>query len=156
MRSKLDKLLTRLLIVLMSIMVFSTLLQVFARFIGFNVPFTEELTIYAMMWVTLFGSAYAFGLKKHVAIDALITILADQQKWKLSILIEMMVAVFALLVLIVGGGWFSYITFQLGQLSPVIQIPKGWIYIAIPVSGFMILIYNYLNVADTLANKKKS
>jgi TRAP-type C4-dicarboxylate transport system permease small subunit len=54
----------------MSVMVISTLLQVFARVIDLNIPFTEELTIYAMMWVTMFGSAYTFGLQKQIAIDA--------------------------------------------------------------------------------------
>ncbi|MEM7109729.1 MAG: TRAP transporter small permease subunit [Bacteroidota bacterium] len=154
MRNKLDFGLTRLLIVLMSIMVLSTLLQVFARFIDLNVPFTEELTVYAMMWVTLFGSAYAFGLKKHVAIDALVSILDASLKWKLEVIIEFLVAVFAFLVLMIGGLWFTYITFKLGQLSPVIQIPKGWVYLAVPASGLIILIYNILNIRGILLNRK--
>ncbi|NQZ76877.1 MAG: TRAP transporter small permease subunit [Ekhidna sp.] len=154
MRSKLDGFLTTLLIVLMSIMVLSTLLQVFARFIDANVPFTEELTIYAMMWVTLFGSAYAFGLKKHIAIDALVSIIDEDLKWKLEILIEVIVALFAILILIVGGGWFAFITFKLGQLSPVIQIPKGWIYLALPLSGLIILIYNVLNARAIILTKE--
>ena len=156
MRNRLDSFLTNLLIILMSVMVLSTLLQVFARFINLNVPFTEELTIYAMMWVTLFGSAYAFGLRKHIAIDALISIIDDSLKWKLEIVIELLVAVFAILILILGGSWFTYITFKLGQLSPVIEIPKGWVYLALPVSGLIILIYNMLNIGTVLSKNKES
>ena len=140
----------------MSVMVLSTLLQVFARFINLNVPFTEELTIYAMMWVTLFGSAYAFGLRKHIAIDALISIIDHSLKWKLEIVIELLVAIFAILILILGGSWFTYITFKLGQLSPVIQIPKGWVYLALPVSGLIILVYNMLNIGTVLSKNKES
>ncbi len=156
MRTRLDSFLTNLLIILMSVMVLSTLLQVFARFINLNVPFTEELTIYAMMWVTLFGSAYAFGLRKHIAIDALISIIDHSSKWKLEIVIELLVAVFAVLILILGGSWFTYITFKLGQLSPVIQIPKGWVYLALPVSGLVILVYNMLNIGTVLSKNKES
>lgn len=156
MRSRIDSFLTNLLIILMSVMVLSTLLQVFARFINLNVPFTEELTIYAMMWVTLFGSAYAFGLRKHIAIDALISILDHSLKWKLEIIIELLVAVFAILILILGGSWFTYITFKLGQLSPVIQIPKGWVYLALPVSGLIILVYNMMNIGSVLSKNKES
>lgn len=155
MRTRLDAFLTNLLIILMSVMVLSTLLQVFARFINLNVPFTEELTIYAMMWVTLFGSAYAFGLRKHIAIDALISIIDHSLKWKLEIVIELLVAVFAILILILGGSWFTYITFKLGQLSPVIQIPKGWVYLALPVSGLIILVYNMLNIGTVLSKNKE-
>lgn len=140
----------------MSVMVLSTLLQVFARFINLNAPFTEELTIYAMMWVTLFGSAYAFGLKKHIAIDALISVLDPSLKWKLEIVIELLVAVFAILILMVGGSWFTYMTFKLGQLSPVIQIPKGWVYLALPASGLIILVYNMLNIGTVLSKNKES
>jgi len=131
-------------------MVISTLLQVFARLINLNVPFTEELTIYSMMWVTLFGSAYTFGLRKQIAIDALHSALRESSKWKLEIIVEVIIAVFAVLILIIGGTRFVYITFKLGQVSSVMQIAKGWIYIAIPISGVLVMVYNLLNIKDIL------
>ncbi|MEM6522661.1 MAG: TRAP transporter small permease subunit [Bacteroidota bacterium] len=156
MRNRLDDFLTSLLIILMTIMVLSTLLQVLARYVNWNLPFTEEVTIYAMMWVTLFGSAYAFGLKKHIAIDALIAVLNKDSKWKLEILIEAIIALFAVLILIIGGSWFTFITFKLGQLSPVIQFPKGFVYTSLPVSGIIILLYNVMNVRSILSYNKQA
>lgn len=150
MRNSIDRILTLLLITLMSTMVISTLLQVFARLINLNVPFTEELTIYSMMWVTLFGSAYTFGLRKQIAIDALHSALRESSKWKLEIIVEVIIAVFAVLILIIGGTRFVYITFKLGQVSSVMQIAKGWIYIAIPISGVLVMVYNLLNIKDIL------
>ncbi|MEQ9296967.1 MAG: TRAP transporter small permease [Cyclobacteriaceae bacterium] len=150
MRKVIDRTLISLLVALMSIMVLSTLIQVFARALSANVLFTEELTIYSMMWVTLFGSAYAFGVKKHISIDILKETLRQDLKWKLEVVVELIVALFAILVLIVGGSWFVFITFKLGQVSSVIQVPKGWIYLALPVSGVIILIYNALNIMDTI------
>lgn len=146
MRRNLNSFLTALLVALMSVMVLSALLQVFARFFDLNVPFTEELTIYAMMWVTLFGAAYAFGLKKHIAIDALVSVLDTSLRRKVEVLIELFVALFAIMILLIGGSWFTYLTFKLGQLSPVIQIPKGWVYLALPATGLIILAYNILNI----------
>jgi TRAP-type C4-dicarboxylate transport system permease small subunit len=150
MRRILDNALVAILVVLMSIMVISTLLQVFARFISLNVQFTEELTIYAMMWVTLFGSAYVFGLRKHIAIDLLSESIGKGNQWKLVVLTEIIISLFALLVFLTGGIHFVYLTFKLGQVSSVIQVPKGWIYLAIPMSGVIILIYNFLNIRDAL------
>ncbi len=153
MRKILDGILTNLLVILMTIMVLSALLQVFARVINLNVPFTEELTIYGMMWVALFGSAYAFGLKKHIAIDALIGTIKQHNRWKLEIIIEFMIVLFALIVLVIGGSRFVFITFKLGQVSSVMQFPKGWVYLALPVSGVLILIYNALSIIEILRNR---
>lgn len=153
MRRTIDRILKLMLATLMSIMVLSTLLQVSARLLSLNVLFTEELTIYSMMWVTLFGSAYAFGVKKHIAIDALKSTLRVELKWKLEILTELVIALFAVLILMIGGSWFVYITFKLGQVSSVMQVPKGWIYIALPVTGVIVLVYNALNIMDTLKQR---
>jgi TRAP-type C4-dicarboxylate transport system permease small subunit len=153
-RSIIDRILVSILIVLMSVMVISTLMQVFARLINLNIPFTEELTIYAMMWVTMFGSAYTFGLRKQIAIDALQAALSESNKWKLEVLVEIIVAIFAILVLLVGGIRFVYVTFKLGQVSSVMQIAKGWIYIVLPISGLLILLYNFLNIKEIIRNHK--
>jgi len=156
MRPQLDKILMTSLIVLMSIMILSTLLQVGGRLCEINVPFTEELTIYGMMWTTLFGSVYAFGLKQHIAIDVLSNSIKDENRWKLEVVVEVIVMVFAVLVLIMGGIRFVYITFKLGQVSAVMQIPKGWIYLALPLSGLLIIWYNLLNIMQTLKNRVKA
>ena len=154
MRNSLDKSLKNLLVVLMAIMVVSTLLQVFARFVSWNIPFTEELTIYAMMWVTLFGSALAFGTGKHIAIDLLGSSLPPEKKWKLSLISESIVILFAVTVLLIGGARFVYISFKLGQISSVMQISKGWVYLAIPISGLITILYNVLNIQQILTERK--
>ncbi len=138
----------------MSLMVVSTLLQVLARVIDLNVPFTEELTIYSMMWITLLGSAYTFGLKKHIAIEVLKTSLQPANRWKLELVIELTIVLFAILVLLVGGMRFVLLTFKLGQVSSVMQISKGWIYIVLPVSGLLILCYSFLNIFDLIKTRE--
>jgi TRAP-type C4-dicarboxylate transport system permease small subunit len=148
MRKILDVILVNLLIVLMSVMVMSTLLQVAARLMSFSFPYTEEITVYAMMWVTLFGSAYAFGLRKHIAIDVLSNQLSVVNRYKLEMVVESIIILFSVFILIIGGSRFVYITFKLGQTSSVIQIPKGWIYLALPISGLVIILYNIQNILD--------
>lgn len=150
MRKLLDEINKSLLVGLSIIMVLSALLQVFARTISLNVQFTEELTIFSMMWITLFGSAYAFGTKKHIAIDILSSSLNKVNQKRLAVMIDFTVIVFTVLVLLIGGGRFVWITFKLGQVSAVMHIPKGWIYLALPASGLIILFYSILNIKDEL------
>ncbi|MEM9856706.1 MAG: TRAP transporter small permease subunit [Bacteroidota bacterium] len=148
MRKVLDEINRSLLIALSILMVLSALLQVFARTIDLNAQFTEELTIFSMMWVTLFGSAYAFGIKKHIAIDILSSSLGAENQKRLAVFIEVVIILFTVLILLIGGGRFVWITFKLGQVSAVMHIPKGWIYLALPVSGLIILFYSILNIID--------
>ena len=150
MRKTLDKISTTLLMTLMTIMVLSALLQVLARVLSFSAPFTEELTIYAMMWVTLFGSAYAFGIKKHIAIDVLEPRLSPANKRRMRIAIEGIVLVFTVLILIIGGIRFSWITAKLGQVSAVMHVPKWYVYLALPLSGLLIIAYSVINISDEL------
>ncbi len=148
MRKVLDKINRSLLIVLSILMVLSALLQVFARTIDLNAQFTEELTIFSIILFTLIWSDYAFGIKKHIAIDILSSSLGAENQKRLAVFIEVVIILFTVLILLIGGGRFVWITFKLGQVSAVMHIPKGWIYLALPVSGLIILFYSILNIID--------
>lgn len=148
MRRFLDHFNTTLIIVLMIVMVLSALLQVFARVVDLNTPFTEELTIFSMMWVALFGSSYAFGVKKHIAIDLISPSLSEVNRKRLRVLVEGIVLAFAITILIWGGTQLVWVTFKLGQVSSVMHVPKGWIYLALPLSGIVIVLYGILNIKE--------
>ena len=69
-RNKIDKVLAKLLIIIMSIMVINVLWQVFSRyFLGAPSSFTDELARYLMIWIGILGAAYVSGRNKHVAIE---------------------------------------------------------------------------------------
>jgi len=149
-RKTLDRINTTMIMGLMLVMVLSALLQVFSRIVDLNTPFTEELTIYSMIWVTLFGSAYAFGVKKHISIDLLSPSLSHGNRIRLKILIEGIILLFAFLILIYGGSRFVWITFKLGQVSSVMHVPKGWVYLVLPLSGIITVLYGVLNIREIL------
>jgi len=48
----------------------------------------------------------------------------------------------------------------MGQLSSSLQIPMGYIYLALPLSGVITAIYNILNISDIVkelsGNKKQT
>ena len=39
---------------------------------------------------------------------------------------------------------------SMGQLSSSLQIPMGYIYLALPLSGITTMIYNALNISDII------
>ena len=55
--------------------------------------------------------------------------------------IALTVLVFALAVLLGGGIRLVWISFALGQTSGALQIPLGYVYLVVPVSGVCVVFY---------------
>jgi TRAP-type C4-dicarboxylate transport system permease small subunit len=146
LRKKIDKILGWILIIIMSAMVINVLWQVITRFLGIPSSFTDELARYLMIWLGILGAAYVAGKRMHVSIDLISTRLSEKGKRKLFVLVSMIVAVFSLLALVIGGIRLVYITFDLGQNSPALQIPLSLVYLVIPVSGILIIYYKISDI----------
>jgi len=148
-----DKLLGWLVTIFMGILVINVLWQVASRFLlGDPSSFTDELAGYLLIWVGLLGAAYATGQKQHLAIDLLSAKLSEKGK-KLQILfINVIIAVFALVVLVIGGGNLVFITFYLGQISSALQIPVGYVYVVLPLSGLFIIYYAVVDMIVATRN----
>lgn len=142
-RNRLDKGLEVVLSLLLGLMVLNVLWQVASRYILNNPSiFTDELARYLLIWIGLMGAAYASGKNMHVAIGLLRTKLNSNQQKIQDIVIQILVIVFAVFVLVIGGARLVYISFQLGQESSSMQIPLGYVYLALPLSGLLICYYS--------------
>lgn len=148
-RKGVDSALFVFLVLLMAAMVLNVLWQVASRYI-FQSPsnFTDELSRYLLIWVSLLGASYVAGKKLHLAIDIVPQKLEGKNERKLNILINVLVALFASLVMIWGGINLVYITLKLEQISAALNIPLGYVYMAIPLSGLFIVYYSIVNLFE--------
>jgi len=55
--------------------------------------------------------------------------------------INLLIILFCLLVLVIGGSNLVYLNYLLGQTSAALNIPLGAVYTVIPISGVLIIIY---------------
>ncbi len=142
-RHALDRLLGGAICLLMAGMVLNVLWQVFTRFV-LRQPssFTEELARYMMIWVGLLGSAYASGRKAHLALDLLTAHLQGARQRISERFIQAAVLVFALTVMVGGGGRLVWIQLSLGQQSAALQLKLGYVYLAVPLAGTCIVFYS--------------
>jgi TRAP-type C4-dicarboxylate transport system permease small subunit len=137
-----DKLLGWTVTLIMGILVLNVLWQVASRFIlGHPSSFTDELAGFLLIWVGLLGAAYATGQKQHLAIDLFSHKLSEKKKRLQETIINILIALFAVIVLIGGGTNLVYITFHLNQISSALQIPIGYVYLVLPLSGLFIIYY---------------
>jgi TRAP-type C4-dicarboxylate transport system permease small subunit len=138
-----DYVLAWALVVLMGGSVVNVLWQVATRFVlGDPSAFTDELARYLLIWIGLLGGAYAVGKQLHLAIDLLPMRLAGRPGGSvLTIVIKSVVFLFALFVLVLGGGRLVYIVTVLGQTSAALGVPLGVVYLVLPLSGLLIMYY---------------
>ena len=139
MREKLLQILEWFLVALIGVMTLDVVWQVASRYLLQNPSsFTDELAGFLLIWLGLFGSAYASGKEVHVAIDILPQQLRGKPKKSLYIIGRLLVALFAVLVMVIGGSNLVYLTFLLEQRSASLKVPLGYIYICIPLCGAII------------------
>lgn len=142
MKQRLDKLLGGILVSLMALMVLAVLWQVFSRYV-LNAPssFTEEIARYLLIWIGVLGAAFASGQQQHLSIDILAPRLKPESRIRLRIFINILIILFCIVVLIVGGGNLVYVNYSLGQSSAALNLPLSFVYGVIPLSGILVIVY---------------
>ena len=142
MKKTIDKILERVLIVIITIMLFSVIWQVFSRFILQSPStITDELSSYLLIWLGLLGAAYATGQQLHLAIDLIPQKAIHKNPMLYEGIIHFSVLTFGFLVMIIGGTRLCWLTFIFGQKSAALQIPLGYVYLVVPISGVLISYY---------------
>lgn len=147
MREQVDKVVRNLLVFLMAFMLANVVWQVFSRYIlGTPSTVTEEMARFLLIWVSLFGGAYASGKGMHLSINLLPNQLGPVGKYKLSLFIYSVIILFVLVAMVIGGGRLVYITFALGQSSSALGIPLSYVYSVLPLSGLLIAYYKISDI----------
>ncbi len=127
-----------LMFALLVLMTLTATAQVVFRFFFTALSWSEELSNFLLVFVSLVGSAVAFKRGSHLSI----TVLAD----RLPPLAKKLVAS---AVALLGIGFFAVVAFygadlmrsEAEQLTPAMQISMSWIYLMYPVVGTITAIH---------------
>ncbi|QCX40548.1 TRAP transporter small permease [Aureibaculum algae] len=152
--NKVNRILEWFLILIFALLVLDVLFQVFSRYIiGTSFTWTEEFARFSLIWMTVLGAAYLNAKREHLSMDFVYEKLSPSNKRKASILIELFIFLFALVVMVVGGGNLVYTTLHLEQLSGTLRIPLGYVYAIMPFSGLLIMIFSIYHITRIYTNK---
>ncbi|GAB6110730.1 TRAP transporter small permease [Desulfomicrobium escambiense] len=127
-------------VVAMSVMLVIIFAQVVTRYLfNYTPEWSEELARFLFVWVVFLGSALIMGESGHLAVQ----FLPDKFKGTafgtvLDIVINVCGYVFIGLLLTQGWKMTSIMTFQ---RAPGLDIPMSWVYVIIPVSCVLMLLY---------------
>ena len=139
----LDRALRGVLVLLMSAMVLAVTWQVVSRYLlSSPSPWTEEVARFLLIWIGTLGAAYAFRTRMHIGLDLLPRHLEGAAKRRLHRFTTSVIILFAVAVLIVGGGSLVLLTWDLGQTSAALALPIAFVYSIIPLTGLLVVIYS--------------
>ncbi|MCW5516181.1 TRAP transporter small permease [Muriicola sp. Z0-33] len=146
--TSLNKTIETLLVIIFSLLVIDVVWQVVSRYVvGQSSSFTEEFARFSLIWLTVLGAAYINGSKDgHLSMDFLLSKLPAAKKVRRQKVIQVLMALFALIIMVLGGGNLVYTTLTLGQISSALQIPLGFVYAIVPISGMMIIFFSIYNI----------
>ena len=144
-----DRSLAAILVTLMIVMVVTVSWQVVTRYL-LNSPssYTEELATYLLIWISLLGAAYALRVRAHLGIDVLVRRLRKDRQRTMRHAAYLVVIVFSLVALVFGGSWLVYVTLDLNQLSAAFQVPIGYVYLVLPLSGLLMTYYSVIAMLE--------
>lgn len=137
-----------LLVTIFGLLVIDVVWQVVSRYVvGQSSSFTEEFARFSLIWLTVLGAAYINGQKEgHLSMDFLLSKLSGEKRKKRQKVIQICMAVFALIIMVIGGGNLVYTTLSLGQTSSALHIPLGYVYAIVPLCGLIIIFFSIYNI----------
>lgn len=149
----LNKILEIICIILFAFITIIGSYQIISRYI-FNSPSTisEELLTYSFTWLALLAASLVFSKREHMRMGYLADKLQGNKSKILSIITELLVLLFSALILVYGGISITKLTKT--QITASLGVPMAYIYAIIPVSGVLTIIYNFINIFETISSIK--
>jgi TRAP-type C4-dicarboxylate transport system permease small subunit len=124
-------------IILFALLTLDVLWGVISRYVPGIRPsdWTEELAVYLLVWVSLFGAAITYRAYGHLGVDYFVAKLDPTAQRLVAIIVEIAALIFAGFALCYGGWRLVADTLGANQLTPVLQWKIGYLYSAVPLSG---------------------
>ena len=132
----------------MAIMVFANVALRF--FTDHSILWVEEVSRYLMIWLTFLGAGIVLRYGAHIGIDTLQERVPNVAPAIRAVIFVLLLVFFAAMVWL--GSRYAALTW--GQTTPVMQIPIGAVYLAMPV-GFALMILHLLLMAAPYVRQKR-
>lgn len=155
LKKTMDKILEVICIILFMMMTIIGSYQIITRYV-FNSPSTvsEELLTFTFAWMAILAAALIFGKKEHMRMDFFASKFTGKSALGLALFSECLVLIFAALVLVYGGINITKLTMT--QITASLGVPMSYVYVVLPISGIITVIYSVINIAELTAKLKEN
>ena len=117
-----------------------------------SLSFAEELGRYLSVWIVFLGMAYCVGTGKHVSLDLLERALKGRKRKILQTVIHGLCFLFFVAMTKAG-----FVLCMLGgrQKSATMRIPMNYIYLCIPISGILCMVFLLIQICRLWKDKEE-
>jgi len=115
-----------------------------------SILWVEEVSRYLMIWLTFLGAGLVLRYGGHIGIETL-------QERCPKIAPRIRIAIFAVMLAFFGVMlWLGvrYASFTWGQTTPVLQIPIGAVYLAMPIGFALMIVHALLMVVPYVRSRQ--
>ena len=136
--SRINRVVELVVIVQFAVLVIVVTAAVFARYVlNDSIVWAEELARYLFVWLSFLGGGLGVGTNVHVGVDSVVELMPRRPKLLVQIAMELMIVAFTLVLIWVGA---QFAAFGMKADALLLPIPMGYVYLAVPVGGFVMLI----------------
>jgi len=148
-----DRTITSFTSVLLFLMFLLAVIAIFFRYV-LQAPlvWSADILVPAFVWMTLLGISVAARTSSHVIVDSFIKILPEKNREQIALVTRGMIACFCMFLVIVG---FKVTLAARDSRWGVLMLPSAYIYIAFPVSFFLICLYAIDDMFKILKSSEK-
>lgn len=132
----------------MAAMVFANVALRFTT--GVSILWVEEVSRYLMIWLSFLGAGMVLRYGGHVGIDTLQEALPRRAVAIRGAIVALLAAFFVFMAAV--GARYAWLAW--GQTTPVLGIPVGAVYLAIPI-GFALLLAHLLLMAQGYVRQRR-
>lgn len=124
---------------LFMVMLFIVFMQVILRyFVGASISGSEEAARYILFFLVLLGASICVFEQSHLSIEYF----RDKLRGWMSKVASLVISI----SIIISAAIFVYYGWELSmrsmtQTTPSLQIPRGWVFMAFPVAGALMLFF---------------
>lgn len=142
----------RALILIMLVLIISTFLQVFTRYVLNNpLVWTEEVTTFAFIWMVFLGASVGVRKCEHFIVDIIFQLIPEKLHKSIILLGHAGVLTIALILLFAGYG-FSMM--GLTNVSSTLRLSMFYMYSSVFLAGLFMALFSLENIFKVIISKE--
>ena len=126
--------------VVLMVMIVSVTLQILSRPLNLNIPWTEEVSTYSLIWMTYLGGIVCVIKGQHLCVDLFLARYTPRQRRVAHVFIDFVITIFCALMFVFGTKLCMSPIIINGRTA-ALGISRLYIYLSLPVSMGFSLIY---------------
>ncbi len=124
------------------------LTQIFARYLGISVIWTEEVANYSFIWSVFMGASVMIKRKGHFKFNLLLLKLQGRAKLYLNIVVNTILLVFNSLILYYG--YVAVKSFWNYRWVALPDLKIGYVFLCLPIMGLTMIIYLLAHISEEI------